>query len=158
MAEPSQPPRPTPEQLARYAREFNESQTLQHFGTRISFPHGERVRIEIDPVRPEQRGGLGSDAVNGGVLAAMFDLAIGCTPALIDPTRRNATTQLSIFFERPVRGSRIAAEAWVNSAGKVLLFSSAEILDAEGRVCARATGMVRLSDKPWEHGHSPAVY
>lgn len=152
------PRRPTADQLARYANEFNESQTLQHFGVKLSFPEGERVRILLDPIRPEQRGGLGSDAVNGGILAAMFDLAIGCTPALLDPTKRNATTQLSIFFERPLRGRAMIAEAWINSAGKVLLYASAEIKDVEGQVCARATGMVRLTDKPWNNGSSPAVF
>lgn len=150
--------RPTLDQLARYADEFNKSQMLQHFGVRMHFPNTERVHFIIDPIRPEQRGGLGSDAVNGGILAAMFDLAIGCTPALIDPTRRNATTQLSIFFERPLRGPVLRAESWINSGGKLLLFSSAEIKDGEGRVCARATGMVRLTDKPWNSGTSPAVY
>lgn len=158
MPESPARPRPTLEQLARYADEFNRSQTLQHFGTRLSFPSAERLRIDIDPIRPEQRGGLGSDAVNGGVLAAVCDLAIGCTPAMVDPTRRNATTQLSIFFERPLRGRRLRAEAWINSVGKVILFASAEILDEEDRVCARATGMVRISDKPWNNGTSPAVF
>jgi uncharacterized protein (TIGR00369 family) len=158
MPEPTARTPSLPEQLARYADDFNQSQALKLFGTRISFPTTERVRIEIDPLRTEHLGGMGSDVVNGGVLSAAFDLAIGCTGALVNPQLRNATTQLSLFFERPLRGRVLRAEAWINSHGKVLLFSSAEITDDAGRVCARGTGEVRLTDKPWNNGHSPAVY
>ncbi|MHB8879714.1 MAG: hypothetical protein ACYC8T_39000 [Myxococcaceae bacterium] len=68
MPEPT--PRPTAEQLARYAELFNASLSLNHFGVRLSFPDTETVRVDLSPVRPEHRGGLGTDAVNGGVLAA----------------------------------------------------------------------------------------
>lgn len=158
MPEPMDLPPPLPQQLARYADDFNQSQALRHFGTRISFPTTDRVRIEIDPLRTEHLGGMGMDVVNGGVLSAAFDLAIGCTGALVNPRLRNATTQLSIYFERPLRGRLLRAEAWINSKGKLLLFSSAEITDEAQRICARATGVVRLTDKPWNNGHSPVVY
>lgn len=150
-------PRPTAEQLARFAEEFNQSSMLKHFGVRLHFPSLDRVVGEIDPIRPEQRGGLGTDAVNGGILAAMFDLVIGCTPALVDPTRRSATMQLSMGFERPLRGDKLRAEAWVTSAGTNTLFAAAQILDAEGKVCARCQGVVKLSKLKWKSGVSPAV-
>ena len=143
-------PRPTPEQLARYSEVFNDSATLKHFGVKVHFPDADTVEVVIEDVKPEQRGGLGSDAMNGGVLAAVFDLAIGCTPALIDPTRRSATVQLSINFMRAVRGNRVVARAKIDRAGDVLLFASAQILDEKGQVCATCTGMSRLSDLPWQ--------
>ena len=61
------PLRPTLEQLARYSEAFNQSTTLGHFGMKVRFPDLDTVEVTLDPVRPEQRGGLGSDAVNGGV-------------------------------------------------------------------------------------------
>lgn len=151
------PPRPTLEQLARYSEAFNQSATLAHFGMKVSFPNPDLVEVALDPVRPEQRGGLGSDAVNGGVLAAMFDLVIGCTPALVDPTRRSATVQLSINFMNAVRGERIVARAHVTRAGKQLVFAAASIFDARGQECASATGLSRLSSIPWAADGTPAV-
>lgn len=148
---------PTPEQLARYAEKFNQSLTLKAFGARLSFPDQETVEVLIDPIRPEQRGGLGTDAVNGGVLAAMFDLVIGCTPALLDPTRRTATVELSMHFMRAVGGQRLRARAKVDRAGEVLCFSSAQILDDQGQVCATAHGIARRSEQKWAGGDSPAV-
>ena len=149
--------KPSVEQLQRYADAFNRSTTLQFWGVRVHFPSQDRVEVHLDKVRPEQRGGLGTDAINGGVLAALFDLGLGCTPALIDPTRRNATIQLSMSFERPVRGDSMMVRAQIDNAGDTVLFSSAEALDARGVVCARCQGVVRLSKRPWKTGDSPAV-
>lgn len=143
------PKRPTPEQLETYARRFNENVALQALGLRMDVPADDRVVIRLDPILPPHRGGLGTNAVNGGVLAAIFDLAIGCTPALIDPTRRTATMQLSISFERPVLGDRLTATSWIDRAGGSVLFSSAEIRDQDGEVCARCHGLVRISSLPW---------
>lgn len=148
---------PTPEQLARYADAFNQSETLKHFGVKVSFPDLESCEVVLDPVQPSQRGGLGSDAVNGGVLAAIFDLVIGCAPALVDPTRRSATVQLSLNFMNAVRGDRVVAKSRVSRGGNTLVFAEAELFDAQGQLCATATGLSRLSSMPWSAGGTPAV-
>ena len=151
------PSRPTLEQLARYSEAFNQSATLAHFGMKVRFPNIDTVEVLLDPVRPEQRGGMGSDAINGGVLAAMFDLVIGCSPALVDPTRRSATVQLSMNFMSAVRGERISARAHITRAGEKLIFAAASISDAQGLECASATGVSLLSSIPWAAGGTPAV-
>lgn len=151
------PAKPSAQQLARYAEVFNQSRTLQFFGVRISFPDGEKVEIRLDPIRQEHRGGLGTSAVNGGVLAAIFDLAVGCTPALIDPAHRTATMQLSISFERPVSGDSLKAEARITAHGKSVLFANAVILDQSGQECARCQGVVRISTLPWQSEGTPAI-
>ncbi len=150
------PSRPTQEQLDRYAEQFNQSQTLTHLGLRLSFAEGKCI-VTIPEVRPEHRGGLGTSAVNGLVIAGLFDLVLGCTPALLDPTRRCATLQLSMSFQRPLTGNTVRAEAEIDSYGKNTLFASARVLDSQGQVCARAQGVVRLSTLPWASGESPAV-
>jgi len=157
MADKPAPTLPTAEQLARYAQEFNKSKTLAHFGVQVSFPEGKRVEVTMPQILPEHRGGLGTDAVNGGVLAAIFDLAIGCTPALLDPTRRTATMQLSMSFERPVRGETFKAIGEIDSAGDAVLFASARIIDGHGKECARCQGVVRRSSQAWRSGDSPAI-
>ncbi len=150
-------PRPTLEQLERYAEAFNRSQTLKHFGVKVHFPDTETAEAVLDPIRPEQRGGLGTDAVNGGVLAALFDLAIGCTPALIDPTRKTATVQLSMHFMRGVRGNRLVVRAKLERAGGLLAFATAAIFDEQGNECAICSGMARLTEEKWASGESPAI-
>lgn len=148
---------PTQEQLDRYAEQFNQSQTMRLFGARLSFPKGQKVVISLPEVRVEHRGGLGTAAINGGIIAALFDYAIGCTPALKDPTRRAATMQLSMSFERPLLGDSVHAEATIDSAGTSTLFASARMYDAQGQVCARCQGVVKLSQMKWASGQSPAI-
>lgn len=143
--------------LATYAEHFNASETLRHFNVRVSFPSGgEEVLVQLD-VKPHHEGGLGTRAVNGGVIAAIFDLAIGCTAALVDPTRRSATMQLSMSFMRPVYGPHVQCRARLDRAGSAVLFSSASIVDKEGRLSAACTGMVRMSQEIWASGKSPAI-
>lgn len=157
MTQPATP-RPSPARLQAFADGFNASKMLRSFGVTLSFPEGtDRVRAEIT-VTDIHAGGLGSkEAVNGGILAAIFDLVLGCAPALVDPDRRSATMHLSMNFERPTTGPVIAAEAWVDRAGRDTVFASANILDGKGQVTARAQGLVKFSTIPWANGVSPGA-
>jgi acyl-coenzyme A thioesterase PaaI-like protein len=138
------------EALERYAHMFNASEVLKVLSGTLSFSEAsDRVLLRVDPILRTHRGGMGTAAVNGGVLAGTFDFVIGITAALVDPTRRSATMQLNMTFERPVNGDWFAAEAWIDRAGGSTLFSSAVIKDQQGQICSRATGLVRLSKMPW---------
>lgn len=133
------------EVLAEYARRCNAHPSLGAFGVTLSFPDSARARIVVDSVPLSMRGGLGDDAVvNGGVLSALCDLLIGCTCALVDPLARSATVQLSIRFERPLRGERIVGEARVDRATGRLVFASAEIGDGSGPASVRCQGIASL--------------
>lgn len=150
-------PIPTAEALARYGEVFNKSGMIGHFGFQLRFPDVETVEVALDPILPQQRGGLGTDAVNGGVLSAMFDLAIGCCGALYEPTRRSATVQLSIEFMRPVKGSQCRAVAKIDRKGDLLVFASARIVDENDVTCASATGIVRMFTETWSATLKPVV-
>jgi uncharacterized protein (TIGR00369 family) len=142
--------RPTPEQLAIYAARLNGSPTFKHFHVKVSFPDGDKIVAELDPVSAEHRGGMsGLPAINGGVLAALFDLVIGCAPALVNPHRRSATVQLSMSFEKPVFGDRILVEGKVDRAGQRTVFASAFILNEQREICARCQGIAQMAQMPW---------
>jgi len=136
--------RPTAAELSALADLWNTSDVLRHHGMRVEF-RPERVVVDLPEVRPEHRGGLGTTAVNGMVLAGLFDLAVGSTVVLLDPRRRSATVQLSISFERAVFGQSARCEAWIDRAGQRTLFASAHILDDQGQVCARCQAVVAVS-------------
>jgi acyl-coenzyme A thioesterase PaaI-like protein len=137
------PPRPTAAELNALAELWNRSEVLRHHGMRVSF-QPDRV-VDLPEVRPEHLGGLGTSAVNGLVLAGLFDLAVGSTVVLVDPRRRSATVQLSMSFERAVFGRSVRCEAWIDRAGQRTLFASAHILDEQGQVCARCQAVVAMS-------------
>lgn len=143
--QPFSPAYPTVESLSALAAMWNASPPMQHFGAKLEFTRVDRVRAVIDPVTRVHRGGLGTDAVNGVVLAGLFDLVIGTVGWLTRPDTRSATVNLSMSFFRPTRGDRIVAEARLIRSGLNLVFVAAEIFDAEGRVTARCDGTCAIA-------------
>lgn len=143
--QPFSPAYPTLDSLRALADLWNASASMKHFGARLEFARVDRVRAVIDPVLPVHRGGLGTEAVNGVVLAGLFDLVIGTVGWLARPESRSATVTLAMSFFRPTRGDRVVAEARLIRSGLNLIFASAEIFDAEGRVTARCDGTCAIA-------------
>lgn len=143
--QPFSPAYPTLDSLRALAELWNVAPAMKHFGARLEFTRVDQVRAVIDPVLPIHRGGLGTDAVNGVVLAGLFDLVIGTVGWLSRPESRSATVNLSMSFVRPTRGDRVVAEARLIRSGLNLIFASAEIRDAEDRVTARCDGTCAIA-------------
>ena len=135
----------TLDSLRSLAEVWNGSEHLQRLGVRLEFERVDRVRAVIDPVQSFHRGGIGTSAVNGAVLAGLFDLAIGTVGWLSRPDSRSATVSLAMTFFRPTKGDRVAVEARLLRAGTNLTFASAEILDERGEVTARCDGTVAVA-------------
>jgi acyl-coenzyme A thioesterase PaaI-like protein len=141
----SAPQNVTLEALQQYADRCNALAAFQNFGVKVHFPDVTRLQIRVDSIPPAMRGGLGDTAiVNGGVLSALCDVLIGCSCGLVDPTSRSGTVQLSIRFERPLRGALILGEARLDRATKRLVFASGELRDEQGEVCVRVQGIATL--------------
>ena len=136
---------PTVESLRALAEMWNASPSMKHFGAKLDFERVDRVRAVIDPVLDIHRGGLGTDAVNGVVLAGLFDLVVGTDGWLTRPDTRSATVTLAMSFYRPTRGNRIVAEARLIRAGTNLVFAAAEILDGDGKATARCEGTCAIA-------------
>lgn len=128
------------ESLRALADAWNGAPPLRRLGARLEFERVDRVRAVVDPVEEFHRGGIGSDAVNGVVLAGLFDLVIGTVGWLTHPDSRSATVTLGMTFFRPTRGDRVVAEARLLRAGVNLVFAAAEIRDGLGEITARCDG------------------
>src|SRR5512143_2046868 len=115
--QPFSPAYPTLESLRTLGEMWNASPPMKHFGARLEFERVDRVRAVIDPVTRVHRGGIGTEAVNGVVLAGLFDLVIGTVGWLTRPDTRSATVNLAMSFFRPTRGDRIVAEARLVRSG-----------------------------------------
>ena len=140
----------TLEALRALAKIWNDSPPMRQLGARLEFERVDRVRAVLDPVMPYHRGGMGTDAVNGPVLAGLFDLAIGTVGWLTRPDTRSATVSLAMTFLRPTRGHRVSVEARLLRSGTNLTFAAAEIFDAEGQVTARCDGTVAVAHGKFE--------
>ena len=131
--------------LRALAEAWNDSPPMRQLGARLEFERLDRVRAIIDPVMPYHRGGMGTEAVNGPVLAGLFDLVIGTVGWLTRPDTRSGTVSLAMTFLRPTRGDRIVAEARLLRTGTNLTFAAAEIFDGSGEVTARCDGTVAVA-------------
>ncbi len=140
----------TLESLRALAKVWNDSPPMRRLGARLEFERVDRVRAVLDPVMPYHRGGMGTEAVNGPVLAGLFDLVIGTVGWLSRPDSRSATVSLAMTFLRPTRGDRIVVEARLLRAGMNLTFAAAEIFDEQGEVTARCDGTVAVAHGKFE--------
>lgn len=138
--------------LRALADAWNASAAMQRLGARLEFERVDRVRAVLDPVQSYHRGGMGTDAVNGAVLAGLFDLAIGTVGWLTRPDTRSATVTLAMTFFRPTRGDRVAVEARLLRSGTNLTFAAAEITDGAGQVTARCDGTVAVALGRYDEG------
>jgi acyl-coenzyme A thioesterase PaaI-like protein len=147
MSTPQILPKLKGEQLAAFQAEWNEHPGMRHMGAELDLSTPGVVRAVVDPIRPEHRGGLGTDAVNGAVIAGIFDLVTGLCGYLQTAGRRAGVAQMNVQFLRPVNGSRFEVVGHPVRAGSTLVFSTAELRDEKGTVCARCDGIVAVSGK-----------
>src|SRR4051794_6452156 len=149
MADPVTIPHSAAER-PRLADEWSALPPMQALGARADFGDPEAVRVVIDQLQPFHRGGLGTEAVNGAVIAGLCDAAIGMVGHFQASGSRVGTAQLSIQFLRPVRGDTVVAVGRLTRSGAHLVFARAEIRDGQGTVCAVCDGIVAIVGRPGE--------
>jgi acyl-coenzyme A thioesterase PaaI-like protein len=103
------------------------------------------VRLKLGTVAEHHLGGLGTRAINGAVIAAMFDAALGVAGTLQFPGQRAGTVELSIKLMRPAFEAPLEMLAIAVKRTPHLAFTEAE-LHADGRRCALATGIVAVAN------------
>lgn len=123
---------------------WNANPVLTSMGVILDLSEADCLRACLDTVKPQHRGGLGTDAVNGAVLSGICDLMVGLVGIVYSEKHRTGTVQLNIHFLRPLRGDSLLAEARLTKAGRALIFSRVEIKDATGQVCVTAEGIASV--------------
>jgi acyl-coenzyme A thioesterase PaaI-like protein len=108
---------PTDAQRAEMEAQWNAHPGMKHLGARLDLSSAGMVRAVLDPIKPEHRGGLGTEAVNGATIAGLFDLVIGLAGYLHTGGRRAGVAQLNIQFLRPVEGDRLQVIGWPTRVG-----------------------------------------
>ncbi|NNF68099.1 MAG: PaaI family thioesterase [Gammaproteobacteria bacterium] len=132
-----------------FADGFNRLPAMRHFGATLLLEDEQLVQVRLPDVADHHRGGLGTSAVNGAVIAGMFDCALGVAGVVQFPDKRTGTVELSIKLLRPVLGPTLDFYAVAIKVSKSIAFTESELF-CGGRVCAIASGIVAVaSDKDW---------
>jgi acyl-coenzyme A thioesterase PaaI-like protein len=124
-----------------WADQFNALPAMRAMDASLDLSDPAVVRVHLSEVRPHHQGGMGSAAVNGAVIAGLFDAALGVAGVLQFPGRRAGTVELSVKFMRPTRGASVDAYAITLKRAEGLAFLEGELW-SEGKLCAMATGIV----------------
>lgn len=129
------------DQRRRWQEGFNALAGMEVMGATLDLSDECLVRVHLPEVGPHHQGGMGSSAVNGAVIAGLFDAALGVAGVIQFPGKRAGTVELSVKFLRPTRGQSVDAWAVALKRAEGLAFVEGELY-AHGRLCAVATGIV----------------
>jgi uncharacterized protein (TIGR00369 family) len=98
-------------------------------------------------VQPQHRGGGGTQALNGGIMAYLFDGLVSAAARSVagEGYKALSTVSLQIQYRKLLEvQSEAVAIAEVASAGKSTVFVEARILNDAGEACAVCSAIVRL--------------
>ncbi|MBX9728600.1 MAG: PaaI family thioesterase [Sphingopyxis sp.] len=111
--------------------------------------------VEMDPAgraRIEYRAGPhmchSGGVVQGGFVTGWIDAAMAhAAIAMAGPDVVPMSLELKVSFFAPARPGVLTAEAWVEKRGRSTCFFEGRLLDAEGRVLAKASSTLMLADR-----------
>lgn len=119
---------------------FNESLQLKLIGAVTDLTNPEHPIVTIPEVQEIHRGGIGGEAVNGGVISMLIDLAIGLLGLPYFTEGMTATSHLSIHFVKPLIAKRVIFEAESTEVIGNRIFGKVRVLNEKGETCSYATG------------------
>ncbi|HUR69644.1 MAG TPA: PaaI family thioesterase [Candidatus Thermoplasmatota archaeon] len=97
------------------------------------------VELAIDARADLHREG---GTLHGGAMMSILDMAMAGTVArTLAPGETTASVSITTDFLRAVTGGRLVARARLERRGRTMAFPVGELVDEEGRVVARATGV-----------------
>ncbi len=129
---------------AQFAARMNGLASMRMMGARLDLEDPQVVRIGLAEVGEQHLGGLGTRAINGAVIAGLFDLALGVAGTVQFGGQRAGTVELSIKLMRPAFEAPIEVLSVALKRSPHLAFTEAELY-AEGRLCAVASGIVAVA-------------
>jgi len=135
----------TDEELMRI---WNEVPFYKNHNLVVTELHTGHAKIVVKPVPDIFRGGLGTEAMNGGMLAYVVDGVAGAAIAsLTRAQKRTGTSNLAVQYLKALRGDEIHATSEVIRFGRLLAFATVELRDGEGNLCT--TGQATYAILDW---------
>jgi uncharacterized protein (TIGR00369 family) len=124
----------------------HEAPFFRWAGIRVVRAVDGEAEIELE-VEDHHRGGGGTEAINGGIVAYMFDAAMGLAARSTwdDGVRGQVTVTMTVQYLTMLRAEqKVRAVGRAVHRGGTTVFTEAWVTDEAGTVAARATGIYRL--------------
>ena len=126
---------------------FNQSLQLSAMGITIDVSDLKHPVVQIKKVEAIHRGGIGGEAVNGGIISMLVDLATGLLGLIYYEQGLTATQHLSIHFVKPLVATSVRLEAQETHVIHNRVFGHVKVMNEKGEVCAYASGVLVKSIK-----------
>lgn len=126
--------------------DWNDRPYMRWVGARVTLAAGGSSRVELR-VEAHHRGAMGTEAVNGAILAYLHDVAQGVAvrSLLGDDVRAIATLNLNIsYVDAMAAADTIVGIGRAIAVRSAVAFAESEFLGASGQVCCRAAGTFRI--------------
>ena len=119
---------------------FNSSIQLKHGGIRVDLTNISKPLVIIDNVEEHHKGGIGTEAVNGAVIAMLADLAIGLLGLAHYSDGMTGTSNLNITYVKPLHATKVIVSAEQTEVINKRIFGIVRVMNEKEEVCAYATG------------------
>ena len=126
---------------------FNQSVQLTALGISIDVSDLKLPVVSINKVETIHRGGIGGEAVNGGIISLLVDLATGLLGLPYYEQGLTATQHLSIHFVKPLVATSVRLEAQETHVIHNRVFGHVKVMNEKSEVCAYASGVLVKSIK-----------
>jgi uncharacterized protein (TIGR00369 family) len=129
----------------QYVNDY-ERRYFQWAGIEVVSANQGQARVRM-PVQPYHRGGGGTDAVNGGIAAYLFDGLLGAAVRSIwdEAVRGQVTMTLNIQYLSPLLVQEVVtAYGEVTHQGRTAVYVRGEIYDDRGLCAMTASGIYHL--------------
>lgn len=142
----SQTPRFETGPLLANAKDWERTPFFEWMGMRVLHATDGHARLVLD-VQDHHRGGGGTDAVNGGVLAYLLDAVVGLATHSSNPlnTAGQVTLSLNVEYMAPMMvATQVVGEGEVVRRGGNLAFVDGRLYGDDGNVACRAHAVMRI--------------
>jgi acyl-coenzyme A thioesterase PaaI-like protein len=118
---------------------------MEWAGARLAQAAGGTSQLLL-AVSPPHRGGAGTDAVNGAILAFSHDIAQGAAiRSLLDEKIGLTTISMHVEYLVPLRAEqRVKFDGKCVRLGSTIAFGESTAMDDHGRACSRAVGTFKI--------------
>ena len=126
---------------------LNDSVQLKHASATVDLSDPKKPVVMVAHVTDIHRGGIGGEAVNGGVIAMLIDLAIGLLGLSFFNEGMTATSHLSIHYVKPLMAHQVRIQSEVTEVIGNRIFGKASVSNEKNEVCAYASGTLAKAIK-----------
>ena len=109
---------------------------VAHLGFEMIGFEGGQSEMRFTP-KPEHKNSF--DVAHGGAIMALLDVSMATAARSIDKTLGVVTIEMKTSFMQPANGT-LTAKGRLMHRTKSMAFAETQLFDAQGRLCAHATG------------------